>query len=91
MRGYFEGKFRDRHAMVQQVEYRFPVYRNLGLVVFGHGGQVATELGDFRLKRMKYGAGVGFRYRLNEEGLNIRLDIAFGDQRAFYFGLNEVI
>lgn len=91
MRGYFEGKYRDNHAMVQQVEYRFPVYRNLGLVLFGHGGQVARDIKDFRLKRMKYGAGVGFRYRLNNEGLNIRLDIAFGDQRAFYFGLNEVI
>jgi outer membrane protein assembly factor BamA len=91
MRGFFEGRFRDNHAMVHQAEYRLPVYRNLGMVFFGHAGQVAPQLGDFGWKRFRYGAGFGFRYKLNDEGLNIRLDIAFGDQRAFYFGLNEVI
>lgn len=91
MRGFFEGRFRDNHAMVHQAEYRLPVYRNLGMVFFGHAGQVAPQPGDFGWKRFRYGAGFGFRYKLNDEGLNIRLDIAFGDQRAFYFGLNEVI
>jgi outer membrane protein assembly factor BamA len=91
MRGYFEGRFRDNHAMVHQAEYRLPVYRNLGMVLFGHAGQVAPKVGDFGWNRFRYGAGFGFRYKLNEEGLNIRLDIAFGDQSAFYFGLNEVI
>ncbi|MFD2201627.1 BamA/TamA family outer membrane protein [Shivajiella indica] len=91
MRGFFEGRFRDNHAQVQQAEYRIPIYRNLGLVVFGHAGQVAREVGEFNMRRMRYGAGFGFRYKINKEGLNIRLDIAFGDQTAFYFGLNEVI
>jgi outer membrane protein assembly factor BamA len=90
MRGYFEGKFRDRHAMVHQLEYRFRVYRNLGMVVFAHAGQVAADIGQFDWQRFRYGGGFGFRYKLTPDGLNIRLDIAFGDQRAFYFGLNEV-
>jgi outer membrane protein assembly factor BamA len=91
MRGYFEGRYRDNHAMVHQAEYRLPVHRNLGIVLFGHAGQVAPKIGDFGWNRFRYGAGVGFRYKLNDEGLNIRVDIAFGDQSAFYFGLNEVI
>jgi hypothetical protein len=91
MRGYFEGRFRDNHALVQQAEYRIPIYRNLGIVVFGHAGQVASQVGEFNLGRMRYGAGFGFRYKINKEGLNIRFDLAFGDQTAFYFGLNEVI
>lgn len=91
MRGFFEGKFRDRHALVFQGEYRIPVYRNLGLVLFGHTGQVAPDTQSFHLDRFRYGAGFGFRYRINSDGLNIRLDVAFGDQKAFYFGLNEVI
>jgi hypothetical protein len=91
MRGYFEGRFRDNHAFVQQAEYRIPIYRNLGIVVFGHAGQVTSKLGNFRFSKMKYGGGFGFRYKINQEGLNIRFDIAFGDQTAFYFGLNEVI
>lgn len=91
MRGFFEGRYRDNHAMVHQAEYRLRLYRNLGMVLFGHTGQVAAQASDFTWNRFKYGAGFGFRYRLNQEGLNIRLDFAFGDQRAFYFGLNEVI
>lgn len=91
MRGYFEGRYRDRHAMVYQSEYRFPVYRNLGLVVFGNAGQVTADLKGFEWQRFRFGGGLGFRYQINKEGLNVRLDIAFGDQRAFYFGLNEVI
>lgn len=91
MRGYFEGRYRDRHAMVYQVEYRLPVYRKFGLVFFGSTGQVADRPATFSLQRFRYGGGMGLRYRLNEEGLNFRLDLAFGDQRAFYFGLNEVL
>ncbi|UJP65708.1 BamA/TamA family outer membrane protein [Mongoliitalea daihaiensis] len=91
MRGYFEGRFRDRHGMVQQAEYRFRIHRNLGMVAFVHAGQVASSLKDFSKNQFRYGAGIGFRYRLTPDGLNIRLDIAVGDQRAFYFGLNEVI
>jgi outer membrane protein assembly factor BamA len=91
MRGYFEGRFRDRHATVQQAEYRFRVHRNLGMVTFVHAGQVVSSVKDFAFARFRYGAGVGFRYKLTPDGLNIRLDLAIGDQRAFYFGLNEVI
>lgn len=91
MRGFFEGKYRDLHAMVYQTEYRLPLYRNLGLVVFGNAGQVASQVRRFSFQGFRYGGGLGFRYKLNEEGLNIRLDIGVGDQSAFYFGLNEVI
>lgn len=91
MRGFFEGRFRDKHAMVQQAEYRFRVHRNLGMVAFAHTGQVAPDWSGFSRNQLRFGAGLGFRYRLTPDGLNIRLDIAVGDQRAFYFGLNEVI
>ncbi|MDO9552550.1 BamA/TamA family outer membrane protein [Rhodonellum sp.] len=90
MRGYFEGRYRDKHAMVHQAEYRVPIFRNFGMVFFGSAGQVAHQVNSFGWDRFRYGGGLGFRYRLNQEGLNIRMDIAFGDQKAFYFGLNEV-
>jgi hemolysin activation/secretion protein len=91
MRGYFEGRYRDLNAMVYQAEYRLPVYRKLGLVFFGSAGQVAEKVSSYALHKFRYGGGVGLRYKLNEEGLNFRLDFAFGDQTAFYFGLNEVL
>ncbi|MFO7823795.1 MAG: BamA/TamA family outer membrane protein [Cyclobacterium sp.] len=92
MRGYFEGRYRDKHAMVYQVEWRFPVYRKLRMVGFGSAGQVGSSLGAFGFNaNLRFAAGLGFRYRLNDDGLNLRIDFAFGDQPAFYFGLNEVI
>ncbi|MEX2593057.1 MAG: BamA/TamA family outer membrane protein [Anditalea sp.] len=90
MRGYFEGRYRDLHAMAYQAEYRLPIYRNLGLVLFGSAGQVAEKVTSYAINRFKYGGGLGFRYKFSEEGLSLRVDIAFGDQAAFYFGLNEV-
>lgn len=91
MRGYFEGRYRDLNAMVYQAEYRLAVYRKLGLVFFGSAGQVAEKVSHYALRKFRYGGGIGLRYKLNEEGLNFRLDFAFGDQTAFYFGLNEVL
>lgn len=91
MRGYFEGRYRDKHAMVYQAEWRFPVYKKLNMVLFGSSGQVANNLSGFHLRDFRYAGGLGFRYKLNSEGLNLRIDLAFGDQSAFYFGLNEVI
>lgn len=90
MRGYFEGKYRDHMAMVYQMEYRLPVYRTLGLVFFGSTGTVAEKFSSLPSGRLRYGGGMGFRYRLMDDGLNFRLDIAFGDQTSFYFGLDEV-
>ena len=91
MRGYFEGRYRDRNAMVYQAEYRVPVHRKLGVVIFGSAGQVADKVPSFSFGGFKYGGGLGFRYRLTDDGLNIRLDLAYGDQASFYFGLNEVL
>ncbi|NHE57067.1 BamA/TamA family outer membrane protein [Cyclobacterium plantarum] len=92
MRGYFEGRYRDKHAMVYQLEWRFPVYQKLKMVGFGSIGQVGRSLKEFGVNpNLRFAGGVGFRYRLNDEGLHLRIDFAYGDQAAFYFGLNEVI
>lgn len=92
MRGYFEGRYRDKHSLVYQAEWRFPVYRNLRMVAFGSTGQVGRKISDFGLNQnLRMAGGFGFRYRLNKEGLHLRVDFAYGDQPAFYFGLNEVI
>lgn len=91
MRGFFEGRYRDRHAMVYQAEYRIPVYRKLGVVLFSSAGQVADTLPSFSFGGFKYGGGVGFRYQLTDDGLNLRLDLGYGEKFALYFGLNEAL
>lgn len=91
MRGFLEGRYRDNLAMVYQTEFRLPVYKNLGMVFFGSTGQAADQFDQYDFDRFHYGGGFGFRYKLLDEGINIRIDFGFGDQSAFYFGLNEVI
>ncbi len=45
------------------LEWRFPVWRELGGVVFVDAGQVALEPWTWRLHDVFYSAGVGLRYR----------------------------
>jgi hypothetical protein len=45
MRGLFDGRFRDKTAAAVQAEYRFPIWKIVGGVVFaGRGGGRASEL-----------------------------------------------
>ncbi|GGZ20789.1 membrane protein [Echinicola pacifica] len=90
MRGYYEGRYREQTSMIYQGEYRFPVYRDLGMVLFGNTGQVESGLNQFSWDGFHAAFGFGFRYKLLDEGVNIRIDFGFGNQSAFYFGLNEV-
>ncbi|MBC7923694.1 MAG: BamA/TamA family outer membrane protein [Ferruginibacter sp.] len=91
-RGYFEGRFRDRNMMVYQAEYRLPLPFFGGrfkAVAFGSAGQVANRPGDYSLDGFHYAAGAGLRYRFNQEGLNIRFDVAYGQTSFLYFAFNE--
>lgn len=93
MRGYFQGRFRDKHLVVLQAEYRLPVFWRIGVVGFGSVGQVAPTLGELGFDRFKGSAGGGFRFLLSpQEGLNIRADFAYGfdvKSTGFYLGIGE--
>jgi len=78
LRGYYEGRVRDRLAASAQGEVRFPVWRRLGAVAFGEVGQVAPRLGDLTSVRPEMSAGAGLRFRLGEEAARIRVDFAVG-------------
>ena len=91
LRGYYEGRYRDRDMLVFQTEYRLPLWRKFGAVAFAGLGDVASELRSFQTKYGKYAAGVGLRYMLNtKEKINIRFDVAFGkDTSGFYITMLE--
>ncbi len=80
MRGYYEGRFRDKHLMAFQMEYRvMPLWWKIGLVAFVAAGDVSDRLERFVVKEFKYSAGAGLRFRVNRrDKLNIRLDVAYG-------------
>ncbi|WP_345248152.1 BamA/TamA family outer membrane protein [Nibrella saemangeumensis] len=92
MRGYYDGRYRDKNQLVFQSEYRVPLFWRLGAVVFANAGNVAGRLDELNLHNVKYSYGGGLRFALNKtERLNIRVDygIGQGTSRGFYFQLGE--
>jgi len=92
MRGYYDGRYKDKQQMVLQSEYRVPVYGKFGIVVFGSVGDVAHKPADYEFNTLKYSYGGGIRFALNKaEKLNLRLDYGLtGDHhQGFYFQLGE--
>jgi hypothetical protein len=76
LRGYREGRYRDRRSWWAQSELRVPVVGRLSATAFGALGDVAPRLDAFRLETVKAAGGLGLRWRLSDEGANIRVDVA---------------
>lgn len=92
MRGYYDGRFRDKQQFVLQAEYRVPVYWRFGLVGFAACGQIGHRLSDYTLDGLKYSYGGGIRFAINkQEKLNLRLDYGFtaDGNSGLYFQLGE--
>lgn len=81
MRGYYLGRFRDKHAIAAQIEYRmlpFAFSRRIGAAVFVAAGTVAPRLNAFEIGNLKTTAGVGLRYLLfPKKDIYIRFDLGF--------------
>ena len=92
MRGFYEGRFRDKQMLMAQAEYRLQVLKRSGLVAFSSAGQVAEKPGNFNLGRTKVAGGLGYRFMLNtKEKINIRIDYAWGTggTSGLYFAIGE--
>lgn len=92
VRGYYEGRFRDRASTAVQAELRQPVWRRVGVAAFVGAGEVGTGLGKLRLDEARMAGGVGLRIALDrKEKINIRIDQGFGEHGSggTYFTLGE--
>ena len=84
------GRFRDKLAYTGQAEYRLRLPWRLGFAAFAALGDVARDIDDFTESRVKFSGGAGLRFRLNKEGLNLRLDMGFTEEGSgFYFIAGE--
>ncbi len=80
LRGYFDGRYRDKQMAGVQAEYRLPVWWRFGLVGFAGVAQVADRFSHFGLARFWFAGGAGVRFAWNpEERVNIRLDYGIGN------------
>lgn len=89
MRGYYEGRYRDKNAMDVTVELRQHVWRRNGIVVWLGAGTVFPRFDAMRFKQILPNAGLGYRWSF-KKGVNVRLDVGFGrGEHGINFGLNE--
>lgn len=88
-RGWYNGSLRDQHVYLAQLEYRAPLWWRFGATAFVSAGQALPELDAVNLGALTYAVGGGVRFRLNDEGVNVRIDFAYGGQFEFYFQVGE--
>ena len=88
MRGYYEGRYRDKHSMAAQLELRQHVWRRNGVVVWAGVGNVFHDGRTFRKLLPNYGLGYRWEFK---KGMNVRLDYGRGrnGESGFTFNINE--
>ena len=85
MRGFFEGRFRDRQLWILQAEYRRPVWRFVGLTAFAGAGSVAPDLGALLQEKVHWAYGVGLRIRLSKKDkINLRFDLGWNEESELF-------
>lgn len=91
LRGYFEGKYRDKDLLIARAEYRFPIYKRFSGVAFGGIGEVAPNFASFNTANIRHNIGAGIRFALDPVNkINIRLDYGFGQMSSgFYLTVGE--
>ena len=95
MRGYYNGRYRDRNFIAGQTELRYRVTNRIGVVGFVGTGEVAHS--SFSISALKPDYGGGLRYFFDtEKGLSVRADYGIGQkvagesrQSGFYIGLGQ--
>ena len=90
MRGYYEGRYRDKHKVEAQVELRQHVWRRNGVVVWVGAGTVFSKFSQVRMAHVLPNYGLGYRWEF-KKNVNVRLDYGFGKggQSGFMFNINE--
>ena len=96
MRGYYQGRYRDKSLLAAQSELRWRFNPRFAVVGFAGTGTVYGQE-NLQLDNFKYSWGGGFRYFFDiAKGFTLRLDYAIAEkvpgenrQTGFYFSFGE--
>lgn len=89
MRGYYEGRYRDRNIFEGQVEIRQHLKKRFGMVVWGGAANVFHDFNHINIKHILPNYGVGFRWEF-KKNVNIRFDFGFTKNKpGIQFGMGE--
>lgn len=90
MRGYYEGRYRDKHKMEAQVELRQHIWKRNSLTAWIGAGTIFSKFSNIRSRHILPNYGLGYRWEF-KKNVNVRLDYGFGKagQSGFLFSINE--
>lgn len=89
MRGYFEGRYRDKMEMDATLELRQRIWRRNGAVAWIGAGTVFPKFSALSLRKILPNYGVGYRWEF-KKNMNVRLDVGFGrGEWGINFNINE--
>ena len=89
MRGYYEGRYRDKNVIDAQIELRQHIWHRNGIALWVGAAEVFPRYSELRFRRILPNAGVGYRWQF-KKGVNVRLDYGFGrNGSGFIFNINE--
>lgn len=89
MRGYYEGRYRDKNAVDATLELRQHIWRRNSAVVWVGAGTVFPSFRDLRSREILPNFGVGYRWEF-KKNVNVRLDVGFGKgESGIIFNINE--
>lgn len=96
MRGYYLGRFRDRHQVAAQAEIRFlplPLgfSKRIGAAAFGGVATVFNDFGRATGNDLVWSAGAGLRFLIfPKKDIYTRFDVAFtGEGTGYYLFIGE--
>lgn len=89
MRGYFEGRYRDKNEIDLCVELRQHIWHRNGAVVWIGGGTIFPSFSSIRSRHLLPNYGLGYRWEF-KRNINVRLDYGIGrGESGFIFSINE--
>ncbi len=77
LRGFRTFRFRDRHLLLLQAEYRWPLWGPIDATIFMDAGKVASRRSDLNLSDLKRNYGFSLSV-VRGSGTVARVDVGFG-------------
>lgn len=89
MRGYYEGRYRDKNAVDVTLELRQHIWHRNSAVVWVGAGSVFSRFKNLQSRKILPNFGVGYRWEF-KKNVNVRLDLGFGKgESGIIFNINE--
>lgn len=89
MRGYYEGRYRDKNLVEGQIELRQHIKGRNGAVAWVGMANVFPRFDKAAWRKTLLNAGIGYRWEF-KKGINVRIDYGFTrNGGGFIFNINE--